>query len=87
LTRGSARPGRSGITRNGGKASRGGATIYPTASTTAYRNTDGTGAETTSYAYTFFTNTNQIQSMTVTKPVISSTQNGPGVGPKASPPP
>jgi RHS repeat-associated protein len=56
-----------------------GITIYPTATQTVYRNTGGTGAETTSYAYTFFTNTNQVQSMTVTKPVISSSQNGPGV--------
>src|SRR5262249_34721703 len=45
---------------------------------TVYRNTDGTGGETTSYSYTFFTGTNQVQSMTVTKPGISATQNGPG---------
>jgi hypothetical protein len=56
----------------------GGATIYPTANTTVYRNTDGTGAETTSYSYTWFTNTVQMQSMTTTKPVISASQNGPG---------
>jgi RHS repeat-associated protein len=53
-------------------------TIYPTANNTVYRNTDGTGAETTSYSYTWFTGTNQMQSMTVTKPGISATQNGPG---------
>lgn len=35
----------------------GGATIYPTATQTVYRNTDGTGAETTRYAYTWFTAT------------------------------
>jgi RHS repeat-associated protein len=56
----------------------GGLTVDPVATQTVYRNTDGTGAETTSYAYTWFTGTLQKQSMTVTKPVIASTQNGPG---------
>jgi RHS repeat-associated protein len=55
----------------------GGTTIYPTATQTVYRNTDGTGAETTSYAYTWFASTTQPQSVAVTKPVISATQNGP----------
>ena len=32
----------------------GGITIYNAATDTVYRNTDGTGAETTSYAYTYF---------------------------------
>ena len=54
-----------------------GVTIYPVANTTRYRNTNG-GAETTSYSYTWFTNTNQIQSQTTTLPTISSGQNGPG---------
>jgi RHS repeat-associated protein len=53
-------------------------TISPVASNTVYRNTDGTGAETTTYAYTFFTGTNQVQSLTITRPVISAAQNGPG---------
>jgi len=53
-------------------------TIYPTANSTRYRNTDGTGAETTSNSYTFFTGTNQIQSIAISLPVISSSQNGPG---------
>jgi YD repeat-containing protein len=53
-------------------------TIYVIANTSQYRNTDGTGAETTSFSYTFFTGTNQIQSMTTSLPVISSGQNGPG---------
>jgi hypothetical protein len=44
-----------------------------------YRNTDGTGAETTSYAYTWFPNTVGEQSVTTTAPVISAGQNGPGV--------
>ena len=53
-------------------------TVYPVANTTVYRNTDGTGAETTSYTYTWFTSggprTNQIQSQTTTLPVISAAQ-------------
>jgi RHS repeat-associated protein len=57
----------------------GGFTIYPVATSTVYRNTDGTGAETTSYSYTWFSGTTQMQSMTGTKPVISAAQNGPGV--------
>jgi hypothetical protein len=40
----------------------GGATIYPVAATTAYRNSDGTGAETTRYAYTYYPNTTRLQS-------------------------
>jgi RHS repeat-associated protein len=56
----------------------GSVTIHPVASDTVYRNTDGTGAETTNYAYTYFGGT-QVQSVTVTRPVISAAQNGPGV--------
>jgi RHS repeat-associated protein len=56
----------------------GGITTYPIANTTRYRNTDGTGAETTSYSYTFFSGTDQIQSITQNLPPIFSTQNGPG---------
>jgi RHS repeat-associated protein len=52
--------------------------IDPVATHTVYRNTDGTGGETTSYSYTWFTGTTLMQSETVTKPTISSTQNGPG---------
>ncbi len=46
----------------------GSSTIYPTADSTQYRNTDGTGAETTSYSYTFFSGTVQMQSMTTSLP-------------------
>src|SRR5262249_17613202 len=53
-------------------------TFYPVASTTVYRNADGTGAETTQYAYTYYPDTVRMQSMTVTKPTISAAQNGPG---------
>ncbi len=56
----------------------GGATVYPVASSTVYRNTDGTGAQTTSYSYTWLASSAQMQSMTVSLPVISSAQNGPG---------
>ena len=51
----------------------------PEATYTVYRNDDGTGAETTSYAYTWYTGTVQMESMTTTLPVISAAQNGPGV--------
>ncbi len=57
----------------------GGATVDPVATDTVYRNADGTGAETTSYAYTWFAGTTQMQSETVTAPVVSAAQNGPGV--------
>jgi len=55
-----------------------GQTIAPIASDTVYRNTDGTGAETTSYSYTWYSNSAQIQSETDTAPVISAAENGPG---------
>jgi hypothetical protein len=56
-----------------------GGTLAPVASDTAYRNADGTGAETTSYAYTWQAGTyNGMVSQTVTAPVISAAQNGPG---------
>jgi hypothetical protein len=56
----------------------GGATVDPVATSTRYRNSDGTGGETTSYSYTWFTGTTQMQSEAVSAPTISSTQNGPG---------
>jgi RHS repeat-associated protein len=56
-----------------------GSTVHPLATDTVYRNTDGTGAETTSYSYTYFAGTVQTQSRTTTLPVISAAQNGPGV--------
>src|SRR5262249_55489705 len=59
-------------------AQTGASTIYPVANRSVYRNTDGTGAETTSNSYTWFTGTTQMQSVTVSLPVISSAQNGPG---------
>jgi hypothetical protein len=56
----------------------GGITIYPVATQTRYRNDDGTGDQTTSYSYTWYSGTVQMVSLTVTNPVISSQQNGPG---------
>ncbi len=61
------------IARTGGAI-----TVYPVASETVYRNADGTGGETTSYAYTWFTGTTLAQSVTTTLPSVSSSQNGPG---------
>lgn len=55
-----------------------GQTIAPIATDTVYRNDDGTGAQTTSASYTWYTGTAQIQSETDTAPVISAAQNGPG---------
>ncbi len=54
-----------------------GATIYPVATQTVYQGTSGSGADTTSYSYTFFPGTNRIQSMTTTLPTVATTHNGP----------
>jgi hypothetical protein len=56
-----------------------GQTIAPVATDTVNRNTDGTGAQTTSFSYTWYSGTAQIQSETDTLPVISAAQNGPAV--------
>jgi hypothetical protein len=55
-----------------------GQTIAPIATDTVYDGTGGTDPRTTSYSYTWYTNTAQIQSETESAPVISSSQNGPG---------
>ena len=44
---------------------------------TLYRNTDGTGGQTTSYAYTWFSGTIQPESVTTTLPTVTTAQNGP----------
>lgn len=64
-------------------AGNGGGTIYPMASATVYRNSDGSGGEMTSYRYdAWFSNqfgmTNGVVSKAVTRPLISAAQNGPG---------
>lgn len=56
-----------------------GSTFYFVASETVYRNDDLTGAIQTSYAYTFYSGTAQIQQQTTTLPVVPTDQNGSGV--------
>jgi hypothetical protein len=56
----------------------GGLTVNPVADTTVYRNDNGTGDETTSYAYTWYPGSAQAESITVTLPTVTSGQNGPG---------
>src|SRR5437588_217133 len=51
--------------------------VAPVATYTAYRTTSG-GGETTNYSYTWFSGTTQMQSETVTQPVITTGENGPG---------
>src|SRR5262249_2325481 len=55
-----------------------GTTVAPVATDTVYRNTDGTGGETTSNAYTWAGSTAGMQSITVTLPTVSAAENGPG---------
>jgi len=54
------------------------ATVYPTADETVYSGTGGSGAETTSYSYTFYSGTVAPESITTTAPTVSSAENGPG---------
>src|SRR5439155_6310432 len=55
-----------------------GAQVAPVASDTVYRReNDNTSAETTTYAYSWFANTNQMQIMTITQPPVSGSENGP----------
>jgi hypothetical protein len=53
-------------------------TIYPVASTTDYPNANGSGSQTTSYSYAWEGTSDGEASETVTLPVVSSGQNGPG---------
>ncbi|HEX8339471.1 MAG TPA: hypothetical protein VF624_01050, partial [Tepidisphaeraceae bacterium] len=50
--------------------------VYPVASETQYRNADGTGAQTTTYAYTWYTDSLQAATKTTTDPVVTTAQNG-----------
>ncbi|MFO0929436.1 MAG: SdrD B-like domain-containing protein [Gemmataceae bacterium] len=52
--------------------------VYPVATETVFRNADGTGAQTTTYTYTWFPDSGQVKSQTVTRPAVSTAQNGPG---------
>ena len=53
-------------------------TVYPVSHQTQYRNADGSGGQTTSYAYTFFSGSIQPQQVTTTLPTVTNGQNGPG---------
>jgi RHS repeat-associated protein len=56
----------------------GGRTVYPVADATVYRNTNGTGGETTSATYTWNTGSVLPASATVTLPTVTTGENGPG---------
>jgi len=56
----------------------GGATATPVATDTVYRNTNGTGAQTTSSAYAWYSGTTQPQQVTTTLPAVTAAENGPG---------
>jgi RHS repeat-associated protein len=60
-------------------ADSGGSVIYPQATDTIYRNTDGTGGMTTSFTYTWQGGTNQILAKTTTAPAVPTAQNGSNV--------
>ncbi len=53
-------------------------TVDPVATDEVFSGTGGTGGRTTSYSYTWFSSSTVEQSETVTYPVVSSGQNGPG---------
>jgi RHS repeat-associated protein len=53
-------------------------TVFPVASDTRYRNSDGTGGQTTSYAYTYFSGSIQPEQITTTLPAVTTGQNGSG---------
>ncbi|MEM1026511.1 MAG: LamG-like jellyroll fold domain-containing protein [Planctomycetota bacterium] len=55
------------------------ASIAPQASSTVYRNDDGTGAQTTLQSYTWFSGTVQPETVTTTLPAVTTAQNGSGV--------
>lgn len=57
----------------------GGSTVYPISKRTVYRNDNGTGAQETSYEYTYYSGTTQVREMVTTYPVVPTTQNGSGV--------
>ena len=51
--------------------------FFFTADATQYRNDNGTGAQTTSYTYTWKSGTAQAESVTTTLPTVTTAQNGP----------
>src|SRR5690606_6349550 len=54
-------------------------TIQKVATEAVFRATNGTGAETTSYAYEWYSGTMQPSKVTTTLPVVSQAQGGTGV--------
>ncbi|QJW98452.1 RHS repeat-associated core domain-containing protein [Frigoriglobus tundricola] len=50
--------------------------FFNVATDTKYRNTNGTGGETTSSAYTYLSGTNQVATVTTTLPTITTAENG-----------
>jgi RHS repeat-associated protein len=56
----------------------GGITVYLPADVTRYRNDNGTGGQTTTLGYSFFSGTIQPQQVTVTLPAVTTGQNGSG---------
>jgi RHS repeat-associated protein len=59
------------------KRTAGGVDFFFTASDTVYRNDNGTGVQTTGYAYTWQGSTARPESITVTLPTVTTAQNGP----------
>ncbi|MFL5330324.1 MAG: RHS repeat-associated core domain-containing protein [Gemmataceae bacterium] len=55
----------------------GGLTVHPLATSTVYRNDDGTGGQMTSNAYTYASSSVRITQVTVTYPTVTTAQNGP----------
>ena len=56
----------------------GNVTIHRVSKATVYRNDDGTGAIDTTFEYTWFTGTVQVQQRTTTLPAVAGSQNGSG---------
>ncbi len=57
----------------------GGFSTYHPAADTRYRNADGSGGQTTTYAYTWQTGTHHAHTLTTTLPAVTAGLNGPGV--------
>jgi RHS repeat-associated protein len=55
-----------------------GVTVYPVASTTRFRNSNGSGGQTTNHAYTYHTNSTRVLDETITYPTVTTGQNGSG---------
>jgi RHS repeat-associated protein len=55
-------------------------TTFPLATDTRYRNADGTGLETTSYAYTWYPGGARPERIVTTLPTATTAQNGPNSG-------